>query len=226
MIEIKNVTVAYQTQTNQSIFVLDDVSTTVETGQWVSIIGPSGSGKTSFLKLIGGLLVPAKGTVVIDEKNIYQMKENQKKSFRHTKVSFVYQQFRLLPQFSVLENVMLPLIPYNKRSLIQKKAIQIIEKIGLSHRMNHLPSELSGVEQQRVAIARALITDPEILLCDEPTGNLDFVNRDNLLMLLEEIHQEGHTIILATHDEVVANKGQRIIEIADGTLREKELHHD
>lgn len=92
--------------------------------------------------------------------------------------------------------------------------------------MNHLPSELSGGEQQRVAIARALITDPEILLCDEPTGNLDFVNRDNLLMLLEEIHQEGHTIILATHDEVVANKGQRIIEIADGTLREKELHHD
>lgn len=226
MIEIKNVTVAYQTQTNQSIFVLDDVSTTVETGQWVSIIGPSGSGKTSFLKLIGGLLVPAKGTVVIDEKNIYQMKENQKKSFLHTKVSFVYQQFRLLPQFSVLENVMLPLIPYNKRSIIQKKAIQIIEKIGLSHRMNHLPSELSGGEQQRVAIARALITDPEILLCDEPTGNLDFVNRDNLLMLLEEIHQEGHTIILATHDEVVANKGQRIIEIADGTLREKELHHD
>lgn len=185
MIEIKNVTVAYQTQTNQSIFVLDDVSTTVETGQWVSIIGPSGSGKTSFLKLIGGLLVPAKGTVVIDEKNIYQMKENQKKSFRHTKVSFVYQQLRLLPQFSVLENVMLPLIPYNKRSLIQKKAIQIIEKIGLSHRMNHLPSELSGGEQQRVAIARALITDPEILLCDEPTGNLDFVNRDNLLMLLK-----------------------------------------
>lgn len=226
MIEIKNITVAYQAQTNQSIFVLDDVSTTIETGEWVSVIGPSGSGKTSFLKLIGGLQIPANGTVIIDEENIYQMKDKQKKSLQRTKVSFVYQQFRLLPQFSVLENVMLPLIPYHKRSSIQQKALKIIDKIGLSHRLNHLPNELSGGEQQRVAIARALITEPEILLCDELTGNLDFANRDNILKLLKEIHREGQTIILATHDEVVAHQGQRIIEIIGGTLKERELHHD
>ncbi|GIO27536.1 ABC transporter ATP-binding protein [Ornithinibacillus bavariensis] len=221
MILIDKVNISYKPNT----VILENASIKIEKGSWISIVGPSGSGKTSLLKLIGGLLLPESGTVLIDNYNLYQMTANERHTFIRDKVGFVYQQFRLLPQFSVLENVMLPLIPYEKKKKIRDNAEAIIDKIGLSNRLNHLPSELSGGEQQRVAFARALLTNPPILICDEPTGNLDAANRDNILQLLEHIHEEGHTIILATHDEIVANRGQQILEIEKKSFVERERIH-
>lgn len=221
MILIDKVNISYKPNT----VILENASIKIEKGSWISIVGPSGSGKTSFLKLLGGLLWPDSGNVLIDNHNLYQMTANERHTFIREKVGFVYQQFRLLPQFSVLENVMLPLIPYEKKNKIKDKAEGIIDKMGLSHRLNHLPNELSGGEQQRVAFARALLTNPPILICDEPTGNLDSENRNNILQLLEHIHEEGHIIILATHDEIVANRGQQILEIDNKSFVERERIH-
>jgi putative ABC transport system ATP-binding protein len=221
MIFIDEVKISYKPNT----VVLENATIEIEKGSWSSIVGPSGSGKTSLLKLIGGLLIPDSGNVLIDNQYLYQMTANERHTFIREKVGFVYQQFRLLPQFSVLENVMLPLIPYEKKKKIKDKAEGIIDIMGLSHRLNHLPNELSGGEQQRVAFARALLTNPPILICDEPTGNLDTENRDNILQLLDRIHKEGHTIILATHDEIVANRSQQIIQISNKTFLEREIIH-
>lgn len=221
MILIDKVNISYKPNT----VILENASIKIEKGSWISIVGPSGSGKTSFLKLLGGFLWPDSGNVLIDNHNLYQMTANERHTFIREKVGFVYQQFRLLPQFSVLENVMLPLIPYEKKNKIKDKAEGIIDKMGLSHRLNHLPNELSGGEQQRVAFARALLTNPPILICDEPTGNLDSENRNNILQLLEHIHEEGHIIILATHDEIVANRGQQILEIDNKSFVERERIH-
>lgn len=221
MILIDKVNVSY----NPNTVILENASIKIEKDSWISIVGPSGSGKTSFLKLLAGILLPDSGNVLIDNHNLYQMTANERHKFIREKVGFVYQQFRLLPQFSVLDNVMLPLIPYEKKKKIRENAEVIIDKMGLSHRLNHLPSELSGGEQQRVAFARALLSNPPILICDEPTGNLDISNRNNILQLLDSIHQEGHVIILATHDEVVANRGQKILEIENKSFLEREIIH-
>ncbi len=225
MIRIENVSLSYRSNVNE-IVVFNQLSLSIDNGQWISIVGPSGSGKTSLLKLIGGQLKPDKGKVFIDNIDLYRMKEKQKQTSLFSKIGFVYQQFRLLPQFSVLENVMLPLIPYEKKKIIEEKAITIIKKLDLHHRLNHLPKELSGGEQQRVAFARALLTNPKILICDEPTGNLDPRNRDNIMELLKQLHQQGHTIIVATHDEVVANHGQRIFKLTEHQIVEREISYD
>lgn len=198
----------------------------IKAGEWLSLIGSSGTGKTSLLKIIGGMKPPTKGTVYIRDQAIYRLNDSQKHEVIRTQLSFVYQQFNLLPQFNVLENIMLPLIPYENKKSIQKKANEIINKVGLAHRITHFPQQLSGGEQQRVAFARALLTKPAILLCDEPTGNLDSKNRDILLQMLKEVHSEGQTIILVTHDEVVASYGERIIQVEDGVLKEVKVPHD
>lgn len=172
------------------------------------------------------MLAPTDGVLHIRGRNIYELTEKKKHDFMRLNMSFVYQHFRLLPQFTVLENVMLPLIPYENKKKIKVLASEMIDKVGLSHRIGHYPRQLSGGEQQRVAFARALMTKPSLLLCDEPTGNLDAVNRDLLLQLMKEIHREGQTIVLVTHDEVVANYGERILLLDRGGVKEKVFGYD
>ncbi|MDY7240333.1 ABC transporter ATP-binding protein [Halalkalibacterium halodurans] len=224
MIQLKNVSVTYQSL-HETLTILHDITLTVASGEWLSIVGPSGSGKTTLLKLIAGALQPVSGTVTINERSITDLAHTDRQAFIRTQVASVYQQFRLLPQFNVLENVMLPLVPYESRKTIRPRATELIDQVGLSHRMTHYPHQLSGGEQQRVSFARALLTEPAILLCDEPTGNLDQANRDNILDLLSKLHAQGQTIVLATHDDVVARRGDRTISIDNGTIHKGELGH-
>ncbi|WP_096200669.1 ABC transporter ATP-binding protein [Bacillus sp. FJAT-45350] len=218
MIQFKNVNLTYQ---NMNIPTLDNINLQIRLGEWVSLVGPSGSGKTSLLKLISGSIEPTNGSILLNQMNFSDLSMDRKHDFIRENVATIYQQFRLLPQFSVIENIMLPLVPYEKRKKIEEKALELIKEVGLSHRIEHFPNQLSGGEQQRVAIARALITEPKILLCDEPTGNLDTNNRDIILELLRQISKKGHTIVLATHDEIVAKEGDSVISIIEGVL-----HHD
>ncbi|RFA35018.1 ABC transporter ATP-binding protein [Virgibacillus dokdonensis] len=220
MIAIENVCVSY---THLETAILQNVHLHISSGEWVSVVGPSGSGKTSLLKVIAGSLKNMEGHVTINDTPIYTLPTNERHAFLRNKVATVYQQFRLLPQFSVLENVMLPLLPYQKRKHLKDKAIQLIDEIGLHHRITHFPHQLSGGEQQRVAFARALLSEPTILLCDEPTGNLDSANRDIIIQLLKQIHAKGKTIILATHDPIVAEQADRTITIQDGVIHEGEV---
>ncbi|MGN7477546.1 ABC transporter ATP-binding protein [Solibacillus silvestris] len=222
MIKLEQVSLSYASF-NEHTEVLKDITLHIKAGEWVSLIGSSGTGKTSLLKIIGGMQSPTKGTVQIGEQEIYRLDDTKKHEVIRSHLSFMYQQFRLLPQFNVLENIMLPLIPYENKRSLQKRAEEIIGKVGLAHRLNHFPQQLSGGEQQRAAFARALLTKPAILLCDEPTGNLDTKNRDMLLQLLKEVHLEGQTIILVTHDEVVASYGERILQIENGMLKEEKV---
>ncbi|MUK88719.1 ATP-binding cassette domain-containing protein [Ornithinibacillus sp. L9] len=216
MILLKNINVTYPSLEKP---ILKNINLHIKTGEWVSLVGPSGSGKTSFLKVISGKLDTVEGNVIIHETDINGLSAHKRHEFIRRHVSTVYQQFRLLPQFSVLENIMLPLIPHENKKRIQSRARELIDEVGLTHRVTHFPHQLSGGEQQRVAFARALITDPSILLCDEPTGNLDTNNRDIILELLTQIHKKGKTIILATHDEIVAKKGKNIL-----TFHEEDVH--
>ncbi|MBM0066778.1 ABC transporter ATP-binding protein [Alkalicoccobacillus gibsonii] len=216
MILLKNVRLTYP---STSLTILNDVNIHIAEGEWVSLIGPSGSGKTSFLKIVSGLVECTEGVVHINGMNIKELSINKRHEFIRNYISTVYQQFRLLPQFTVVENVVLPLIPYIKQKKeLENRALELIEKVGLSHRIHHFPYQLSGGEQQRVAIARALVSDPSILLCDEPTGNLDTKNRDSILDLLSQIHKTGKTILLATHDNVVAKRGDSVITFEDGAV--------
>ncbi|AUJ23759.1 ABC transporter ATP-binding protein [Virgibacillus dokdonensis] len=220
MIALENVCVSY---THLETAILQNVHLHISSGEWVSVVGPSGSGKTSLLKVIAGSLKNMEEHVTINDTPIYTLPTNERHAFLRNKVATVYQQFRLLPQFSVLENVMLPLLPYQKRKHLKDKAIQLIDEIGLHHRITHFPHQLSGGEQQRVAFARALLSEPTILLCDEPTGNLDSANRDIIIQLLKQIHAKGKTIILATHDPIVAEQADRTITIQDGVIHEGEV---
>lgn len=225
MINLENISLMYERDSEQDT-ILKNLSMNVQKGERVSLIGASGSGKTSLLKMIGGMLAPTEGKLHVGGKNIYEIKEKERHDFMRSTMSFVYQDFKLLPQFTVLENVMLPLIPYKNKKKIKNQANEIIEKVGMIHRIGHYPWQLSGGEQQRVAFARALITKPSLLLCDEPTGNLDTINRDRLLHLMKEIHQGQQTIVLVTHDEVVARYGERTFLLEGGRVEEKVLNYD
>ena len=225
MIQFQHTSLIYETSQEQ-IPILKNVSFTVSTGDWLSLMGPSGSGKTTILKMTAGLLEPTEGHVLIHDLDVYRLSQKKRHEQLRTNIASVYQQFRLLPQFSVIENVMLPLIPYQKRKELLTRATSLIEKVGLEHRQQHFPEQLSGGEQQRVAIARALMSEPNILLCDEPTGNLDHTNRDNVLSLLEVLHAEGKTIMLATHDEWAAKRGNRILHLHNGEVEERLVDYD
>ena len=219
MIELNQVQLMYPSSERP---ILNDLSIDISQGEWVSLVGPSGSGKTSLLKILSGIVEPTKGDILINHTNINDMTLKEKHDFLRKKVSTVYQQFRLLPQFSVLENVMLPLVPYIKqKKQLEQRALALITEVGLDHRVQHFPGQLSGGEQQRVAFARALLSDPPILLCDEPTGNIDTKHRDIILELLSKIHKTGRTILLATHDDVVAKRGDTILTFRDGVVHKE-----
>ncbi|GAF13182.1 ABC transporter, ATP-binding protein [Bacillus sp. JCM 19046] len=219
MIQLEGVTLSYGVE-KETILILEGVDLNITSGEWITLMGPSGSGKTTLLNVLSGLISPSAGTLMLEGADMKDMKQADRQNYFRRNSSSVYQQFRLLPQFSVLENVMLPLVPYKKKSEIESSAKKLIERVGLSHRLMHFPHQLSGGEQQRTSIARALLTSPKILLCDEPTGNLDTKNRDNILTLLSELHQEGLTIVVATHDKAVAQRSDRIVHLKDGMISE------
>lgn len=193
----------------------------VPSNSYVSIIGPSGSGKSTLLHLLGGLETIDSGEIWIDEQPVHKMKDHQLADLRLNKVGYVFQQFQLLTTATALENVMMPLLTLFSPSTIKTNAEEALKRVGLEHRMHHLPSRLSGGEQQRVAIARALVTKPSYIFADEPTGNLDSENGRNIMELLEDVHRnDGVTILLVTHDLTLASQAQSMIHILDGQIKE------
>ncbi len=200
---------------------LDGVSVDIQKGEFTSIMGPSGSGKSTMMNLIGCLDTPTSGLISIDGENTAGLNEADLAYIRNRKVGFVFQQFNLLGKMTALENVITPLL-YAGVSVRERKnrAIEALERVGLSDRMNHRPNELSGGQKQRVAIARALVNNPAILLADEPTGALDTKTGNQIMELFEELNSEGRTVILVTHDRELGMRSLRQIRIRDGRLEE------
>jgi putative ABC transport system ATP-binding protein len=195
---------------------LDDAAFTIVSGEWVAITGPSGSGKSTLVNLIGCLDRPTAGTLKIDNVDVATMSASELDRFRADKIGFIFQQFHLIPYLSALENVMLA--QYFHSMTDEREAIAALERVGLGDRLSHLPAELSGGEQQRVCIARALINNPPILLADEPTGNLDAANQLIVADLLQQLHRNGHTIVMVTHDPQMAALAQRRIALSHGRV--------
>jgi putative ABC transport system ATP-binding protein len=214
LIELKNVTRVYKS--NVEVKALDDVSLTVAPGEWLAIMGPSGSGKSTLVNLIGCLDQPTSGEIWIQGANVSQMSAGELNRFRAERIGFIFQQFHLIPYLTAIENVMLA--QYFHSMTDKAEALAALERVGLADRADHLPSQLSGGEQQRVCIARALINDPQVVLADEPTGNLDAQNEELVLRQLRELHAQGRTIIMVTHDPAVAHLADRLLELHHGKI--------
>jgi putative ABC transport system ATP-binding protein len=196
---------------------INEITLNINEGEWVSIMGPSGSGKTTLLNLIGGLDRPTSGEIWIDGVNLNEMDEDGLAALRRESIGFVFQQYHLIPYLTAVENVMLA--QYIHSVPDRDEAIESLKRVGMGHRVDHLPSELSGGEKQRVSIARAIINNPKILLADEPTGNLDRKNSIIVLDILKTLYNENNfTIIMVTHDPLIAKWGKRIINIEDGRI--------
>jgi putative ABC transport system ATP-binding protein len=229
MIQIKDVTKLYPAKEagngagkdNSAIHALDHITLHVEAGEWLSIMGPSGSGKSTLVNLIGCLDQPSSGEIWLDGQNVAGISASELNRVRAEKIGFIFQQFHLIPFLTAVENVMLA--QYFHSMTDEKEAVEALARVGLGDRAHHLPSQLSGGEQQRVCIARALINDPRIILADEPTGNLDAQNEEIVLRLLREFHQQGRTIVMVTHDPVVARLADRRIELHHGKIASQEI---
>ena len=217
MIEIENVTKVYP-MGGAEVRALDGVSLKIEDGEWVAITGPSGSGKSTLMAIIGCLDSPTGGVYRLDGLDVARMRDDELAAVRNQKVGFVFQQFNLLARTSALENVELPLL-YSNVNHRREKAKAALEAVGLGDRITHRPNELSGGQQQRVAMARALVTEPSILLADEPTGNLDSKTGAEIMALIGELHRaRGITVIVVTHDPAIAANAQRVIHLKDGVV--------
>ena len=218
MISVKNLKKTYLLG-GEEVHALDDVSLLIKEHEFVAIIGQSGSGKSTFMNMLGCLDRPDSGEITLDGTDILKCKEKELSVIRNKKIGFIFQQFHLLPKLSALENVELPLIyqgmPTKKR---REKAVKALKAVGLEKRMNHKTNQLSGGQQQRVAIARALVGEPSLILADEPTGNLDSRSGKEIMMLLHNLHEEGNTIVLITHDNNVAMEAPRQVQISDGKI--------
>lgn len=221
ILRVENLSKIYGKGENK-VVALDNISFSVEKGEFVAIVGASGSGKSTLLHLIGGVDRPTKGKVFIDGKNIYEMNDDKLAIFRRRQVGIVYQFYNLIPILNVEENITLPLELDNRD--VDKKALkELLELLGLENRSKHLPNELSGGQQQRVSIGRALITNPAIILADEPTGNLDSKSSDEIVALLKKSNKEyNQTIIMITHNMEIAKEADRIIKIEDGKIVEED----
>lgn len=196
---------------------LNNINLSVYEGEWLAIMGPSGSGKSTLLNILSLMDTPSSGEYILDNENLEQMDEEQKITLRREKIGLVFQQFHLIPYLNALENVMLS--QHYHSSVDEEDAKMVLEKVGLSHRLTHLPSQLSGGEQQRVCIARALINNPELLLADEPTGNLDEDNEQIVLQTLQKLKNEGKTIVLITHNPDLAKFADRTLILQHGVLK-------
>ena len=216
-IQFNNVSLSYG-EIPDEVEVLNSVSYAIDSAEVVSIVGPSGSGKTSIIMLASGLENATKGSIKINGEEIIGLKEKELSEVRRKNIGIVFQSFYLIPNLTAVENVLLSL-EANQQYGLEKDAEELLGEFGLSHRMHHLPSELSGGEQQRVAIARALINKPKIILADEPTGNLDSVNSESMIDLLFDYTKKSHTsLVMVTHDNSIAQRCDRIIEIRDGQI--------
>lgn len=218
IIVTKNISKTYDSG-DAATTAIRDVSITIERGQFISIIGPSGSGKSTLLHIIGLLDQPTTGQYLIDGTDTKNIDEPTLARLRNETIGFIFQAFYLLPKTSVLENVMLPL-QYSKLPIRQqkKRALDALERVQLSHRLHHAPNQLSGGEKQRTVIARALVTEPRLLLADEPTGNLDSATSKVIMELIDSLHQQGLSIIVITHETPTAHYAQRIITLRDGEV--------
>ncbi|MFB7556247.1 ABC transporter ATP-binding protein [Streptomyces brevispora] len=195
----------------------------IDRGEFVTVVGPSGSGKSTFLNIAGLLDAPTAGTYLLDGLDTGAMRDGHRTALRGRRIGFVFQSFHLLPHRSALENVTLAMVYSGvARKERRRRAKEALVRVGLGHRVESLPTRLSGGERQRVAIARALVARPSLLLCDEPTGNLDTANAQSVLALLAELHTDGMTVLVITHDAEVAGRGARTVTIRDGVLRERE----
>lgn len=203
---------------DNKVVALNHVSFSVEEGEFVTILGPSGSGKSTLLHLLGGVDKPTSGKVYIGGQSIYEMKERELTAFRRREIGQIYQFYNLIPVLNVEENICLPML-LDHRQAERKDLDELLDLLGLTERVNHLPSELSGGQQQRVAIGRALISKPKLILADEPTGNLDQKNSREIIKLFRELNEKyGQTILLITHDEKIAEQAERILVIEDGRI--------
>ena len=216
LIELNAVTKSYQ-RGSETIRAVNDLTLSVAPGEFVAIVGPSGSGKTTLLNLIGCVDKPDGGTLRIDGEETSGLKEAGLTKIRARKIGFVFQQFFLLPTLTALENVQLPAV-FQRNGDCAERAAQLLERVGLSQRIHHLPKELSGGEMQRVAIAHALINEPKILLADEPTGNLDSQNAEAILKIFRELNASGLTVLIVTHNAELARQAGRVVSLRDGRL--------
>lgn len=204
---------------NEIVYVLKGIDLEINKGEYVALMGPSGSGKSTLMNLLGCLDTPTSGTYILNGKDVSQMRDDELAEIRNKEIGFVFQTFNLLPRTNALDNVALPMIyaGYSK-SERNKRATEVLQQVNLADRMDHQPNQLSGGQRQRVAVARALVNRPSIILADEPTGNLDSKTSEEIMALLEEIHKNGNTIIVVTHEEEIAAHAKRIIRMRDGMI--------
>jgi putative ABC transport system ATP-binding protein len=226
MIELEGVTKVYGNG-QVKVRALGPVDLLVEEGDFVAIMGPSGSGKSTMMNILGCLDVPTDGRYTLDGIDVSKLRDNKLASIRNTRIGFVFQSFNLIARTSAVRNVELPLVYAGARNNRRKRALAALERVGLGERAGHMPNELSGGQQQRVAVARALVTDPAIILADEPTGNLDTTSTVEIMRLLVELNDVGRTVVLITHEPEVAEFAKRIVELRDGGIvrdvRQKQL---
>ena len=224
MIEINNISKVFRTSEVETV-ALNHVNLEVKEGEFVAIMGPSGCGKSTLLNILGTLDSPTSGKYYFNDKEIDKMGESQLTSFRKGNIGFVFQNFNLIDELSVFENVELPLVYLNgKKSERKKKVMEVLERMNIAHRAGHFPQQLSGGQQQRVAIARAVVTDCNLILADEPTGNLDSTNGVEVMELLSELNRQGTTIVIVTHSQRDAKYAHRVIHLLDGKIVSEERH--
>jgi len=218
LIEIRDIYKIYNPGENE-VRALDGINLTVEHGEFLAIVGQSGSGKSTLMNMLGLLDIPTSGTYTLDGVDVKDMTDDELSEIRNKEIGFIFQGFNLIPSLTAVENVELPLVYRGmKKDQRNKLALEALERVGLSHRLDHLPKQMSGGQQQRVAIARAVAARPAIILADEPTGNLDSHSGVEVMKILHELHEEGRTVILITHDNDIANEAQRVIRIQDGQI--------
>lgn len=218
LVEVRDMYKIYNPGENE-VRAIDGISLTIEKGEFVAIIGQSGSGKSTLMNMLGLLDIPTSGTYLLDGIDTANMDDDELSEIRNKEIGFIFQGFNLIPSLTAVENVELPLVYRGmKKEERNKLALQALERVGLSHRLDHLPKQMSGGQQQRVAIARAVAARPPVILADEPTGNLDSHSGIEVMKILHELHEEGRTVILITHDNDIAKEAQRVIRIQDGQI--------
>lgn len=226
IIETSEIAKIYQMGT-QTVNALQSISIKINRGEYVAFMGPSGSGKSTLMNIVGCLDTPSKGTYILNNKDVSHMTENELADIRNREIGFVFQTFNLLPRATALENVALPLIYAGLgKSDRDEKAMATLENVGLADRADHKPNELSGGQRQRVAIARALVNDPSIILADEPTGNLDSKTSYDIMDLFHDLHENGNTIIMVTHEDDIAHYAHRIVRLRDGLVETDKVNED
>ncbi len=217
VIEVQNLTKTYQLGRDTMVKALRGLTFTIQEGEFVAIMGPSGSGKSTLMHILGCLDVPSGGIYLLDGSETNRMTDNQLARLRNHKIGFVFQSFNLLPRTSAVENVELPLV-YNGYRNARKLATEALDRVGLIDRLRHRPNELSIGQQQRVAIARALVTNPSLILADEPTGNLDTRSSEEVLSIIQSLNDEGRTIVLVTHENDISQHAKRLVRLRDGLI--------